>query len=297
MKMKKFTLSLTLVALLCACAPTGIDSPPQSPTPSVSEPTTIQSPTPSSRPSPTPDTTSDLPISDIDFSAHGVYILDSEIIYNIDLNGDGKTETLYVHYKDEEHDVAALYINGAVAIDFHAWYADAIIIRRENDAVGAVTESSGSYDYSYTQTFRFDGITPVETMGVWGRASNRKLNSMTITDRNMRFIGNQSGSVECTFDDEFNVTFANDGFFTLEEGNNNPVTTKLDLDAQILVGGEYIDNVLPAGTEMHLTLCNTEIGCMMFETNDGNKWRFYTTAYGDVKDTEYFVDVVYAGAT
>ncbi|MDR0905235.1 MAG: hypothetical protein LBN00_03520 [Oscillospiraceae bacterium] len=313
--MKKMMLAAVLAALaLCACAATP-DSPGiPSETPAETKEIVASVPTPESTPTPTP-TPTQITKSDLGFSQSGVYEIVENTEYSIDLDNDGKTETLCI--VDLSHDDNYI-INGkvtSVRVEDNMYISvndvasenvglryimNVYIIKRENGSTGIVISGDWMSDDYVTYTYAFDGTTAIEV-------DYENFYITAITENTMTLEGvvflfsNQKATVDCVINDDFSLTYAGDGLIELTGFNGDrehSLVTKIEL--------KLADITLPAGTKLFpkrtdlstFVLCETETGATVTlpieekEDWEGGLWKVNGINENDLFGEE---NIQYAG--
>lgn len=249
--------------------------------------------------------------SDERFSEAGIYELANNVIYELDFNGDGVSEEFALVDTTQEYTMVRngeletctgdkdlyLTINGAVYADTGIRYGSyAYLLKKENGSIGlAVCGELPGYHFLF-YLYRMDGAEPVLMFDEMLQLSQLTMDSFFLSGT-ISFLGTRPACIGCTLNEDFSVTYQNDGFYDL---GHRPLTTKVDLSVEMLENGEYIEKTLPAGSTIYLTGTN-KTGCCLFELDDGSAGRFYFevrgfSSYIDGKQEEdVFNGIVYAG--
>jgi hypothetical protein len=280
-----------ILALLSACGvgeeptPTEMvtEAPMVMPTPS---PTPTPTPTPTQSPSPTPEPTPDIsPISDQDFSEAGVYVIEKDTIYSIDLYNDGTLDTFEIHnYYESECQIEAeskIFINGDV---FEAeeitlyWAGECSFMRRDNGNAAIIITMYGGNDYRNTWIYSFEDGKP-KNVPIEHDAYATEFfyfSYKDLTKETIQFCGARwmfavlRITIDATWNDDFTLNYNNDGWFDVVECVTKGLTTKIDLSAERKIGDEYIADTLKAGTSFLPT--QVRDNQVKIECTDGSQW-------------------------
>jgi hypothetical protein len=225
--------------------------------------------------------------SDMDFSKSGLYEIEANVIYNIDLNEDGILENISVsHTTREVAPDTYLTVNDVeyekLGIE---WFKQAYIIRKESGNVGILVYGDVMADNNMIILYAFDGILPVIRAEHGADLITIDTDSLSTRDI-FHMLGTWFETQNYVINDDF--TIESDEFSNIESNANNTLKTKMDITVQLLNNEIYSDAVLPSGS----VIIPTQTGlidnktCLVFKTEDGSTGRFFV----EFKDQNYYIN-------
>jgi hypothetical protein len=264
-----------------------VESASPEPTLPSDEPIYVSPEIPEDNITPTPSTT-DNP-NNSEFLTAGLYKLENNIQYNLDLDNDGTLdEVMVVEISGES--TTYLRVNDERFIP-QEMYGSATVILRENGTAALLFEtgSDGDYTTTYICVYGNDGLTERAQIGIDdAHITNLTLYSFTL-DGLVFYLGNQHIRTNVRISEDFSVTSDDYAVVT----HPSLYTAKIDLTLGKQDGENYVDSPFPAGTQFSILSINIAADCSIIETTDGTRWRLTNDRY----DNEFsaFDGVYYAG--
>ena len=260
---------LVLLTFASCAAPASHPSAPPSASPSAA-PTVSPSITP-----PTPSVGS--PSPDTGFSKPGVYPLQAGNPYNVDLSGGNAPEDLTISGSTDSPNASVEY-GGDKAQLAYSYVSYAAIMRANDGALALFISTNGDDNAADTAIYMAKDGALQKTDEIGFGIDSLSLDSMDVSTYIYYFLGNQILYATLGLTDDFTVVMPDDGFFGVvartaaEDSNQYLYTAKVGLDAKQLVNGEYVDAVMPAGTQITPVKMTLDLTQAIVEGSDGSTW-------------------------
>jgi len=229
--------------------------------------------------------------------------LSLDVPYSVDLDKDGKNETVTVKKIPQEggHDAVRLSVRDSggneslvsMSGDFLSAY---LFWNASGVPCAIISVDMASADYE-TTVCRFNGTAPVESCSVSGEVQEIGISGIKLFDP-VYVLGTWDAYRTYTLSGNFLLKPSGDGLWHVT-GTGNIVTAK-KLPVQLYKDGAYKSTELAGGTAMHITATDQK-KVVYFKLTDGRKGKLaitrdsYRVMINGVEDIEWFEFLPYAG--
>ncbi len=231
-----------------------------------------------------------------------VAALSKNIPYAVDLNGDGKKETVTITTgAGSGRGIATLTVkdnNGRESVvSNEGAFISAYYLVNKSGACVVISMDAASDDY-WSVVYRLDGTTPVEACNISGYIEKIDNTTVKVFDP-VYTLGTWNAYRDYTFNDGFILNPSGDGLWHVTENDKLIVTSK-ELPVQLLENGAYKKATLKAGTEIRVIATDQQT-LVLLELTDGRQGKIVITRDSwmvmieGVQDEEWFKSLPYSG--
>ena len=224
--------------------------------------------------------------SQLDCSNPGVYEIEDNVIYTVDINGDGIIEHVSITNTTNETETTIGGVQATITscgdtyltindVEYEETgmelFKNAYIIRKDSGNVGIVIYGDWMSDNYKINIYGFDGIEAVVKEDYYSKLISIEQNSLSLSST-LFMLGTWNETTNYIINDDFSLS-ESDEFSKIESvSTNDHLVTKIDITVQMLDNGVYSDTLITAGSKIYPT--NTgyidDTRCLIFILEDGS---------------------------